>query len=159
MYEAYSRDDRLAVGLFTGLCYTDMGEGEKAYEIYRPFVDTREATDTIYINCGYLMQTHFKDEEKALYFYEKAAQLNTKNDVVCNNIADMYFTKGNFAKTIEYAKQALEINPERTEAAALLAITYACMGSKVNSDKYFHVAVNAGQDKEALKKAIAHYTA
>lgn len=157
-YDTYSRDDRLAVGLFMGLCYMDSGEEEKAYMVYRPFVDTREATDAIYINCGYLMQTYFNDEDKAIYYYEKAAQLNTKNDIVCNNIADMCFSKGDMEKAIEYAKRALEINDKRHEAASLLAIIYSKAGDKALADKYFHMAVVAGQDKKELKNAIEFYS-
>ncbi len=156
--DTYSRDDRLAVALFMGLCYMDSGQEEKAYMVYRPFVDTREATDSIYINCGYLMQKYFNDEDKALYYYEKAAQLNTKNDVVLNNIADMAFSKGDMEKAIEYATKALEINDKRHEAASLLAIVYSKRGNKAMADKYFHMAVVAGQDKKELKEAIAYYS-
>lgn len=157
-YDTYSRDDRLAVALFMGLCYMDSGQEEKAYMVYRPFVDTREATDSIYINCGYLMQKYFNDEDKAIYYYEKAAQLNTKNDVVCNNIADMAFSKGDMDKAIEYATRALEINDKRHEAASLLAIIYSKRGDKALADKYFHMAVVAGQDKKELKNAIEYYS-
>ncbi len=150
-------EDSCAVGLFTGLCYTDMGQIEAAYNTYEELIDRVEANETVYINMGHLLQTVYHEEDRAIECYKKALQKNPKNAVAYNNIASLSFDTGDWEEAISSAKKALEINSKTYQAASLLAIMYACMGDDDASNKYFAVAVSGGENKDKLKTAIEFY--
>lgn len=150
-------EDSCAVGLFTGLCYTDMGNTEAAYNTYEELIDRVEANETIFINMGHLLQTVYHEEDRAIECYKKALQKNPKDAIAYNNIASLSFDVGDWDEAISNAKKALEINSKTYQAASLLAIMYACMGDEDASNKYFAVAVSGGENKDKLKKAIDFY--
>ncbi|MBQ8003460.1 MAG: tetratricopeptide repeat protein [Clostridia bacterium] len=150
-------EDCCAVGLFMGLCYTDMGHVQDAYNTYNELIDRVEANDTVYLNMGHLLQTVYQEEDRAVECYQKALQLNPNNPIIYNNLASLQFDTGDWDEAITNAKKALEINSKTYQAASLLAIMYACEGNDEESAKYFAVAVSGGANKVNLKKAVEYY--
>lgn len=150
-------EDSCAVGLFEALNYTDMGQTQKAYEVYKELIDRLDANETVYINMGHLLQTVYHEEDRAVDCYEKAIRKNPNSALAYNNLASLYFDTGEWEEAVKNAKKALEISPKTYQAASLLAIVYACMKNEEESAKYFAVAVSAGEDKATLTKAIDFY--
>jgi len=73
----------------------------------------------------YIPDPAFKDHNKALEHYFKAAALDPKNGEILQKIAWVYFKKANFPEVINYANKILEVAPAMTHVAyVLLADSY-----------------------------------
>lgn len=151
-------DDFFAVGLFSGLCFTDLQLYENAIDEYEQLLSRRLENGTIYNNLGHIYGRMGKKEE-AVKYYNQAISRYPENETAYVNMANMYFADNEFDKAIEFANKALQINSKQQQAANLLAIVYAMKEDKVNGDKYFHLAKTCGSDPTELKKAIDYYKA
>jgi len=82
-----------------------------------------------------------EDRNKALAEYEKIIKQNPKNFIVSNNLAWLYFEKGELEKALEHSKQAFEIAPKVPNV----------------NDTYGQVLLHLGKKQEALVKAMDAY--
>ena len=151
-----TREDHYATNLFAGLCFTDMGLYEHAAKIYEQSIDMDIADSRIFSNLGHV-EMKLGEYKKALQHYEIALEYNRRNEFALNNIAQAHFQMHEFDEAIEFALKALDINPKLGQASTLLAITYALLGDKDNSEKYFHIAINSGRDPKEIKEAIEYF--
>lgn len=148
--------DHFAVDLFSALCFTDMHLYEQAIRIYKNMVATGRATSDIYSNYG-LVLLNTGDYKNAIYYYKIAVEQDPTNAIAYNNIAQAHFHLQEFDEAISYAKQALDINIKLKPASSLLAIIYSLISDKENANKYFHMAINSGQNPQELKEAIEYF--
>lgn len=101
--------------IYTDLQLFERAEGSylKALEIYRETGDEKRATDCL-INIGVLKQT-IKQNDAAFENYAVALKMAEKlNDyemrsLCLNNMAQVFFDKGNYEKSIAYNEDALKI--------------------------------------------------
>ena len=155
-HRAETHDDHYAVNLFAGLCFTDMGLYEHAAQVYQQLIDSGCANSRIFSNLGHV-QMKSGEHKMALKNYEIALEYDPNNAYAVNNIAQAHFQMYEFDEAIEFAKKALESNPKLDQASTLLAITYALLNDKENSEKYFHIAINCGRDPKEIKEAIEYF--
>lgn len=150
------QNDFYAVGLFTGLCFTEMQLYENAINEYQQLLTRRLENGTIYNNLGHIYGRLGKKED-AMNYYNRAISRYPENESAYVNVANLYFADKEFDKAIEYADKALQINCKQLQAANLMAIVYALKGDKENGDKFFHLAKSCGSDPKELKKAIEYF--
>lgn len=151
-----SPSDKYATQLFLGLTYTDMELPFDAIESYLPLCEESIATSTIFNNLG-MLQADLGEYEKAISNFEHSLELDPKNATTYSNLASVQFRSGNLEEAIPFAEQALSCNQKHRQAASLLAIIYALLERKEECEKYFHIAVSAGQSPDALKESIRRF--
>ena len=148
--------DIYAVDLFAALCFTDMQMYGNAIQIYQHLVSTGKADSTIYSNLGHV-QLKNREYKNAIENYRIALQYDQNNAFAYNNIAQAHFQMYEFNEAIAVAEQALEVDPQMYQASSLLAVIYALLADKENSEKYFHIAISNGQRPQALKESIEYF--
>jgi len=101
-----------------GNCYREMGEYDKALEVYQKILDkvkteerTREDKEMearVLANIG---QTYIKqgDLEKANEFLKQAVDIFPEDETLAFNVGEIYFKQGAVDEAIEYYKIAIKI--------------------------------------------------
>lgn len=151
-----NRKDHYAVHLFIALCYTDARLSDQAETVYKYMISKNYADSLVYSNLGHLKLSRGKYNE-AISNFEYALSLDPENAHAYHNLATVYFNVNDLETAAEYAQKALEINGKMREASTLLAIIYALKDERVSYEKYFHIAVSAGQNPDEIKRAISYY--
>lgn len=154
--EARTRDEHYAVGLFTALCQTDLGLREAAIATYEEMAAKGAVSSQLYSNMG-AQYAAMKNVEKAMDAYNKAIELDPENPLPYSNVANMAVADGAYDVAIAAGKRALEINPAQYQAASAVAMAYAALGNEDEVEKYYDVAVQAGQDAKTLQNACNVY--
>ncbi|MBQ9807143.1 MAG: tetratricopeptide repeat protein [Clostridia bacterium] len=149
-------DDFYSVGIFLGLIFTDAGLKEDAVDIYQTLISMNVTSATIYSNLGSL-HSSLGNYDEAIANFRLSVQNDEKNHFAYNNLAKLYFDTFDFVNAKKYALKALEINHKMRQAANLLAILFSLENDSENAQKYFHIAIAAGEAPEDLKHAIEFY--
>ncbi|MBQ8719664.1 MAG: tetratricopeptide repeat protein [Clostridia bacterium] len=151
-----TREDVYAVGLFTGIVFTDMGYDNDAIAIYKQMIQMNVTSATIYGNLGSIYSSR-GDYEDAIANMRLAIQNDEKNPASYNNLAKLYFDTFDLENAKKYALQALNINHKMRQPASLLAIIYSIEGDTANAEKYSHISVASGESPDRLNTAIQRY--
>lgn len=154
--DARTRDEHYAVGLFTALCRAALGLHEAAIEAYEETAQKGAVSSQLYSNLG-AQYGALQNVEKALEAYEKAIELAPENPLPHSNIANMVLNYGAYDMAAAASKRALELNPQLYQAASAVAMASAALGNTAEQEKYFNLAVAAGQDAKLLRNACEHY--
>lgn len=149
--------DYRAVGLFLALVLTDMELVNEAVNEYELLLAKNLGTTTIYSNLGSIY-SRGGQVQKAKECFEKALFLDPSNPYAYNNLAKLHFDLTEMKEAEKYALKALDMNSKVYQASSLLAIIYAMEDEFEKSEKYFHMAVAAGQNPKELKQAMEYYT-
>lgn len=152
-----SQDDYKSVYLFLALCYTDLGAVYPAIEEYRELIKLVPDYFRAYSNLGMLYE-ECGDFKNANLNFMKSIELKPDNHFAYNNAAHCYFKQHNFDMAIQLANNALEINNNFIQSLSLLAIIYYILKDNENCEKYFHMAVSAGENADELKELFEIYT-
>lgn len=152
-----SRDDGYAVYLFLGIIFTDMGLYEEAVSAYEVIIKNGAEDATVYNNLGYV-HMNADDYDKAEQSFRQSVRLDPAEAQAYHNIAKIHFNRYRFDDAIEYENKALSYEPKMRQALSMLSIIYNKQNNKGEADKYFHMAVAAGEDTEALREAIKRYS-
>lgn len=152
------RDDYYAVGIFTALTQTDMGLQKAAVETYEGMIARQAVSSQLYSNLGSCLSS-LGEYDKACNALKKAIELNPQNPLAHNNLANLYFKHEDYAQAKASAEEALRINAATYQASTLLAILHAIEGNEAETERYYDMAVSAGQNPEALMGSIRYYQA
>ncbi len=152
-----NKDDGYAVYLFLGIIFTDMGLYEEAVSAYETIIKNGAEDATVYNNLGYI-HMNAGDYDKAEQSFRQSIRLDPAEAQAYHNIARIRFNQYRFDEAIELENKALSYEPKMRQALAMLSIIYNKQNNKSEADKYFHMAVAAGEDAEALKNAIKRYS-
>ncbi len=150
-------DDGYAVYLFLGIIFTDMGLYEEAVSAYEVIIKNGAENATVYNNLGYI-HMNAGDYDKAEQSFRQSIRLDPAETQAYHNIARIRFNQYRFDEAIEQENKALSYEPKMRQALSMLSIIYNKQGNKAEADKYFHMAVAAGEDAEALKTTIKRYS-
>lgn len=150
--ECQKTDDIYAVTVFTALCLDDMGLYQEAANEYRKALALRP-TSTLASNLGLCCQ-RLGDLEAAEAAYDQAIRLDPQNAFAYNNASAMYYREGDYEIALEYAEQALDINPGMKQALGTAAICYALLGYQAEYEDHYRRAVAAGYDGRKIKDII-----
>lgn len=153
---AKTNEENYCVDLFAALIYTDIKIYDQAIKIYQNLISKDNADSLIFSNLGHV-QMQIGEYENALRNYQRALDYDKRNAYAYNNIAWAYFNLYDFDNAIIYAQKTLEINPTLHQASSLLAVIYVLKDDKINSEKYFHIAISSGLNPNELKDTIEYY--
>ncbi|MBI2966384.1 MAG: DUF1736 domain-containing protein [Bacteroidetes bacterium] len=78
--------------------------------------------------------------DSAIFFMNRAKELNPSNKEVYINLGSVYGTAGQFDKSIENFRKALEFDSANKQVNYFLALTYRNMGDTLTAAKYFRKA-------------------
>lgn len=106
---------------YLGLAYlkkADFDEADKAMYAAQNMSSSSDALKVLSSEYLILASKAFNSSEtdRAIRFCEKAIQINPQNAEAYYNLGGYYMTLQNLAKTREYWKKALDVNPNYTEA-------------------------------------------
>ena len=152
------RDDHYAVGVFTALCQTDMGLFQAAVQTYEGMILHGAVSSQLYSNMGSCL-SRLDEFDKAAAALKKAIELDPQNPLAHNNLANLYFQCDEYEQAQACAEEALRVNPATYQAATLLAILHAIEGDEDEVERYYDMAVSAGQNPDALMSSIRYYQA
>ena len=134
-------EESLRANFGIGNVYFEMGEKEKAKEIFRKVatIDAmfEEKNKHFFNRCGIQLRKQEMYDE-AINYYEKAIRISSKDENLLFNLARSYSEKGNQEMAKESIYKALTLNADFKEGKSLLAI----VEQKMNED-----AVNVGISK------------
>jgi eukaryotic-like serine/threonine-protein kinase len=132
-----------------GALQITLGMKKEAEDTYRRSLNA-SPTDTAYLNVGTL-RFEAKDYRRALNAYEKAAEINPKNEAVWRNLGDCYFMLGDSAQVANsYEKAAavvsdiLKVNPKRGPSWMNLAFYEAKLSHRNESESALRNAETNG---------------
>lgn len=154
--DARTMADHHAVGLFIGLCQTQLGLNDAAIATYEETVKKGGISSTLYSNLG-ARYGAAGNVKKALEAYKQSIDLDPENPMPHSNIANLAINYGAYDEAIESGTRALELSPGLYQAASAVAMAYAALGDEQQTEKYFDMAVKAGQDAKLLQNACNQY--
>ena len=98
------------------------------------------------------------ENDQAEQCFRQAIRLEPSEAQAYHNIARLRFDGYRLDEAIEYANKALSYDPKLKEALALLSIIYYKQGIESEAEKYFHMALAAGENETDLRRAIKRYS-
>lgn len=150
--ECQRSGDLYSVTVFTALCLDDMGQFRDAIRHYDAATRIRPCT-TLYSNMGLCYQ-RIGDYEASEAAYLNAIKADEKNAFAWNNLSALYFRRGEYAQTLDYAEQAVKIDPKMPQALATAAVCCALLDEQDDYEHYYRQAVSAGYDGQKIKNTI-----
>ncbi len=147
---AHSRQETTAVLMFQALCYADEGLHTSAAATYETLLQYDPYNSRVWSNLGRQYDEMGKSE-KAVHAYEEAIRCNPDNPYPYVNLASLYIHAGRTEEAIDAAKKALVRNAKLYQAMSALAIGYAMLGDREQSEHYHKLYALNGGDGKALK--------
>lgn len=150
--ECQRSSDLYSVTVFTALCLDDMGQFKEAIRQYDAAARIRPYT-TLYSNIGLCYQ-RIGDYEASEAAYLNAIKADKNNAFAWNNLSALYFRQGEYAQALDYAKQAIEIDPKMPQPLATAAVCCALLDERDDYEHYYRQAVSVGYDGQKIKNTI-----
>ncbi len=125
--------------LLSGL-YLNAGQTEKAREVLAPVLAKKNKTAGAFITKGNMLQQKGK-YRKALAQYDKALDITPQNPYLFYNIALTYYYMKEYAKSEEFLKGSIALNPNIAEAHNLLGQIYISKNKEKKALKLFKKAL------------------
>ncbi len=144
--------DLYAVSVFSGLCYSRLNACQQAVEQYQYALSIRP-NSTVASNIGYCYQAMGKNAE-AIASYQQAIRIDSTNPNPYNNLSALYFQTGDYEAALDWAQQALKVNPSMPTALSTAAICCALLSDEDGYARYYRQAVASGYNGQTIKDAI-----
>ena len=125
------------VNINIGNCYREMGEYDKAIEVYNKILDevkadkgSFEGDESAARALGSLGEIYVKkgDLEKASEYLKQAIDIFPEDEVLAFNVGEIFFKQGEVDKAIEYFKLAVEIKESWAPSHRQLGYAYLNKG-------------------------------
>lgn len=150
-------EDRFATLVFTALCYTEIGAFYPAVEAYEQAM-LLKGNSTVASNLGHCYQ-HLGDFDKALVSYATAIEIDPKNPLPYNNVAQLLISEEEYEDALDYAQKATAIKANFYQAYNAQAICHAMLGNSAEYESALRRAVSYGSDKGKLVAYIKNLDA
>ena len=89
---------------------------------------------------------------------EQACALDHHDALPWSNMANLLFQVEEYEEAERAAMMALELNPKQYQSSSVMAMLCAVQGRTEEQERYYRMAVEAGQDADALRNAMQIYT-
>lgn len=144
--------DLYAVTVFTALCCDGMDAYEEAIRHYDAAAAIRDNT-TLHSNKGIclLQLGRYEESEDA---FRNALRVDNSNHNAWNNLASLYFRQGGYEEALEFAREAIRLNPKMPQALSTAAICCALLGDREAYEVYYRQAVANGYDGAKIKNFL-----
>src|SRR5262249_15940432 len=123
-----------------GLCYMRLGQQTDAQKIYEAAIKRGIDTSGFRMNLGVIALSQ-KDFARGQTELEKAIALDPLNVSAYFHLADLLPIKAETAKSIDFYKKSLQINPDFIYSINGLGMAYAAMKNNEKSVEYFQKAI------------------
>lgn len=150
--ECQRSGDLYSVTVFTALCLDDMGQYQKAIAQYEAALHIRPCS-TLYSNMG-LCHQRMGNAEASEAAYLNAIKVDEKNAFAWNNLAGLYFRRGEYDQALEYSEQAIALDAKMPQALSAAAVCCGLLGKQEEYERYYRQAVSAGYDGQKIKNTI-----
>lgn len=107
-----------------GFHYEENAEIDKAVGCYRFMMKEFPKCSKPYVNLGYIFETHKKRNDMAIICYEKASELNPKDEWALNNIAVILQKEGKWEDALSYYEKASIVSKENDGGLACYQIVH-----------------------------------
>ena len=150
---AHSHQESTAVLMFQALCYADEGLYARAAATYETLLQYDPCNSRAWSNLGRQYDELGKSEQ-AVHAYEEAIRCNPDNPYPYANLASLYIHAGRAEDAINAARKALARNTKLYQAMSALAVGYAMLGDREQSEHYLKLYALNGGDGKALKEYL-----
>ncbi len=137
-----------------GYFLTRNGRYEHAIEVYKKILRFTPKNSMAFNNIGinYFYKNDFKN---AAIAFESAAKIEPEG-LIFANTGSMYYSSGEYEKSVEMYGQALRLDPENCQWMVYLAEAYKFLpGKKAMADEYFKKAIKYGREEVQVNPDIA----
>lgn len=110
-------------------------------------------TDTLAYKIGDCYQ-RLGRLDKARDSYEFAIELNPQNPQYVSSLGTLCVGEGDYDSAIDYALDALDLDPKFPQALATLAICYGVKRDSIMHKRYLELAVENGYSQEKIESTI-----
>ena len=145
--------DTAGVYLLLGRAYEGGKSREKAREIYKNLIERDGSFSMGWAALGHLHQREGKSEE-AIECLQKAIMLDANNAVAFTTLSFVLYSLKKLEEAVANALHALGLDPTQHVAAGVICLSYALLGNKEMSQKFFEIAVKAGADERGLRTTM-----
>lgn len=121
---------------------------------HRDFLNTYKKNILKKIGDIYFKLNNYSEAEK---YYQQAYGAYSKDFTLFKNIADTYYLRGDFLKTLEYNLRGSRRSPKDYHWPLSIAILYKENGDITNARYYFNQAFSLDPDQELLKQLKSDY--
>ncbi|RMF92108.1 MAG: tetratricopeptide repeat protein [Nitrospinota bacterium] len=119
----------------------------RAVSLYPTYPETHISLGAAYRGLGKL--------DEAQKEYELARQLNPKDAKIYNNLANIFFLKGDLSQALRLWHKAADLNPFNAEALYNLATQYERMGEQKTARAYYQRFLSVAPSRlERLKARV-----
>lgn len=150
--ECQSTADIYAVTVFTALCCDGMQAFDDAIKHYDDAARIR-TNSTLLSNAGMCSQRLGKFQQ-AQQYYQRSIEADPSNAIVWNNMSALSFKQGDYTEALAFAKQAIALDPQMSNALGCAALCSALLGNQDDYDRYYRQAVASGYDGRKIKAAV-----
>lgn len=112
--------------------YSEIGDYEKAIEIYESVIMMKPISDIILNNYGNVL-TLVDNYEDAIKYYKRALELNMNNDLIHENLGYAYYDVSEYLNAISEFEIAFKLNSSVSNMLYEVANSYYAIGDIKNS--------------------------
>lgn len=147
-----AQEDKYAVAMAAALAYRKQNDLKNAIREYNKAVVIHPTAKLAYTigDChqrlGYL--------DKAKDSYEFAMELEPENPQYPSMIATTCVGNGNYYAAMEYAQEALELDPSYSQALATMAICAGVRGEEETHERYLKLATESGYSESKILDTV-----
>jgi tetratricopeptide (TPR) repeat protein len=132
-----------------GYLKTLQGKMKEATELYSRAADLQPKDYEAQKNCAFSYATcHLY--EKALDYANRAFSINNRDAELVELISQLLYQTGEYLRSIDYAKLAIQIDPDQPMAQESAGLGYGMLGELTESAKHFKVAHELNPKDERL---------
>lgn len=153
---------RYQVKLLIALALWKKGELKEATEEMEEIVEAGYKTTQIYQNLGILYNLG-DDKDKALKFNLEAYEYNKDDNVICDNLADIYAIRGEYEKSADIYEEFIDRNPAFPEAYYGYGRVLFALGQKEDGIQLIEESLTktfsylSVKSKEEVEKMLEEY--
>ena len=139
--------------LHLGMCYSELGNPEKAVQTLSECVKHHPGHSNAYVALGYSLSLLDRNQEAKDYFL-KALEIDPANSYAQRNLGSLYGKEENYEKAIECFEKVFAANPEDQQLA--FGIGYACFksGKFDLAEKYLLAAIDLDRSTQIAETAL-----
>ena len=150
--ECTTDQQKYAVAMAAAYAYQQSRDWKNVIREYNKAI-VLHPTDTLAYKIGDCNQ-RLGRLDKARDSYEFAIELNPENPQYVSSLGTLCVGEGNFDSAIDYAMDALDLDPNFSQALATLAICYGVKKDSVMYKHYLDLAVENGYSQEKIETTV-----
>ncbi len=145
-YEGHGKD----IALARTMLLQDLERYDEAEKLYLEWSqkEPREKEWLMGLARNYTLQNQ---PDKALKTYEQVLSIQPDDAVVMDSLAALYYYGGQYAKSLEYSRKALKINPKNANFYYNIGFTYQKIKQEKESEASFNKVLELEQDSAIVK--------